>query len=53
MAGLNVHRGRITHPPVFDPDFRLNGPRRIVAWACIVIFILTFVLMAFGMADAG
>lgn len=44
---LLVGRGRITHPPVFDPDFRLNGPRRIVAWACIVIFILTFVPQPF------
>jgi membrane-associated protease RseP (regulator of RpoE activity) len=40
---LLVGRGRIAHPPVLDPDFRLNGPRRAVAWACIVIFILTFV----------
>lgn len=40
---LLVGRGRIAHPPVFDPRFRLNGPRRAVAWACIVIFVLTFV----------
>ena len=44
---LLVGRGRIVHPPVFDPDFRLNGPRRAVAWACIVIFVLTFVPMPF------
>ncbi len=44
---LGVGRGRITHPPVFDPDFRLNGPRRVVAWACIVIFVLTFIPQPF------
>lgn len=40
---LVVGRGRIAHPPVFDPGFRLNGPRRAIAWACIVIFVLTFI----------
>jgi membrane-associated protease RseP (regulator of RpoE activity) len=44
---LLVGRGRMAHPPVFDPDFRLNGPRRAVAWACIVIFVLTFVPVPF------
>lgn len=44
---LAVGRGRVAHPPVFDPDFRLNGPRRAVAWACIVIFVLTFVPVPF------
>jgi membrane-associated protease RseP (regulator of RpoE activity) len=44
---LVVGRGRVAHPPVFDPGFRLNGPRRIVAWACIVIFVLTFVPVPF------
>ena len=44
---LLVGRGRIAHPPVFDPGFRLNGPRRAVAWACIVILIITFVPVPF------
>ncbi|HVH11681.1 MAG TPA: site-2 protease family protein [Longimicrobium sp.] len=44
---LLVGRGRIAHPPVFDPGFRLNGPRRVVAWACIVILIITFVPVPF------
>jgi membrane-associated protease RseP (regulator of RpoE activity) len=44
-----VGRGRIAHPPVFDPRFRLNGARRAVAWACIVIFILTFIPAPFPM----
>lgn len=44
---LLVGRGHIAHPPVFDPRFRLNGPRRTLAWACIVIFVLTFVPVPF------
>lgn len=38
---LLLGRGRVAHPPVFDPAFRLNGPRRAVAYACILIFFLT------------
>lgn len=44
---LLVSRGRLAHPPVWDPRFRLDGPRRAVAWACIAIFILTFVPVPF------
>ena len=40
---LLVGRGRIAHPPVFDPGFRLNRWRTAVAWTCIVLFVLTFV----------
>lgn len=40
---LLVGRGRVVHPPVFDPGFRLDERRRAIAWACIVIFVLTFV----------
>lgn len=46
---LAVGRGRITHPPVWDPGFRLNGPRRAIAWACIAIFVLTFVPVPFAL----
>jgi membrane-associated protease RseP (regulator of RpoE activity) len=46
---LAVGRGRIAHPPVWDPAFRLNGPRTAIAWACIVIFILTFVPVPFAL----
>ena len=46
---LLVGRGRIAHPPVFDPEFRLNGPRRAIAWACIVIFVLTFTPVPFAL----
>lgn len=44
---LLLGRGRVAHPPVWDPAFRLNGPRRAIAWACIAIFILTFVPQPF------
>lgn len=46
---LLVGRGRVAHPPVFDPRFRLNGARTAVAWACIVIFILTFIPVPFDL----
>lgn len=46
---LAVGRGRVAHPPVFDPRFRLNGRRRMIAWACIVIFVLTFVPAPFAL----
>jgi len=44
---LLVGRGRIAHPPVWDPGFRLDAPRRAIAWACIVLFVLTFVPFPF------
>jgi hypothetical protein len=40
---LLIGRGRVAHPPVFDPGFRLNRVRTAIAWGCIAIFILTFV----------
>ncbi|HET6230245.1 MAG TPA: site-2 protease family protein [Longimicrobiaceae bacterium] len=40
---LVVGRGSVVHPRVFDPEFPLTGARRWVAWACIAIFVLTFV----------
>ena len=40
-------RGRLAHPPVFDPDFRLSPRRRLVAWACVAIFLLTLVPVPF------
>lgn len=42
-----IGRGRLDHPPVFDPFFRLDRPRRAVAWACIAIFFLTLVPIPF------
>jgi membrane-associated protease RseP (regulator of RpoE activity) len=42
-----IGRGRLLHPPVFDPAFRLNLARRAIAWACIAIFFLTLVPIPF------
>jgi Zn-dependent protease len=38
-----IGRGRLQHPPVFDPYLRLDPVRRAVGWACIAIFLLTLV----------
>jgi hypothetical protein len=40
---LLLGRGRVAHPPVLDPDFRLNPVRRAVGWACVAILVITFV----------
>ena len=42
-----IGRGRLAHPPVLDPRFRLSPARRAVAWACIAIFLLTLVPVPF------
>jgi hypothetical protein len=42
-----IGRGRLAHPPVFDPELRLDPLRRAVGWACIVIFFLTLVPIPF------
>lgn len=39
---LVLGRGRIEHPAVFDARYELHGTRRVVAWACIVLFLATF-----------
>jgi membrane-associated protease RseP (regulator of RpoE activity) len=46
---LVIGRGRLAHPPVFVPDFRLSPARRAVAWACIAIFFLTLTPIPFPM----
>lgn len=46
---LLIGRGRVAHPPVFDPGFRLDRTRRAVAWACIVLFVITFVPVPFAL----
>lgn len=40
---LLVGRGRLAHPPVFEPDTPLDAPRKALAWAAIVVLALTFV----------
>ncbi|HEX6369636.1 MAG TPA: site-2 protease family protein [Longimicrobium sp.] len=42
-----IGRGRLAHPPVFDPGLRLDPLRRAVGWACIAIFLLTLVPIPF------
>lgn len=42
-----VGRGRVAHPPVVDPRFRLSPARQAVAWACIAVFFLTLVPVPF------
>jgi hypothetical protein len=43
-AGLIVviGRGSIRHPSVFDPEPPVTGPRRLLGWLCILIFVITF-----------
>lgn len=40
---LVLGRGTIRHPTVFDPTQPVTGARRWIGWACIVIFLLTFI----------
>lgn len=40
---LLLGRGTVTHPPVLDPDLPVLGVRRAIGWACVVVFVLTFV----------
>lgn len=42
---LLLGRGRVRHPDVLDPTFRVSGTRRLLGWACVLIFVLTFVLV--------
>src|SRR5690606_621073 len=40
---LFLGRGSVRHPSVFDPEVPVLGRRRLLGWACVAIFILTFV----------
>lgn len=40
---LVIGRGTIQHPSVFDAATPVRGRRRMLGWACVVIFILSFV----------
>jgi Zn-dependent protease len=44
---LAIGRGKLAHPPVFDPGFRLDRRRRWAAWACIALFALAWVPIPF------
>jgi len=36
------------HPPVYDEDQALDGPRRLLAWAALVVFLLSFMPIPLG-----
>lgn len=40
---LVLGRGTITHPPVLDEDYPIGKFRSAIGWACVVLFVLTFV----------
>lgn len=44
---LVIGRGSTRHPAVFDPSFPVDERRRRLGWACVVIFLLTFVPIPF------
>lgn len=45
---LLVGGGRVSHPSVMAPDRRVPRSRHLVAWFCVVIFLLTFVPIPFA-----
>lgn len=46
---LLLGRGNIGHPSVFDPRHPVDARRRKVGWACVIIFLLTFLWRPFPM----
>jgi hypothetical protein len=44
---LLLGRGSVRHPPVFDPTLPVEGRRRLLGWACVAAFVLTFIPMPF------
>ena len=40
---LLIGRGRTHHPSVFDPTLPIDRTRRWLAWACVAIFVITFI----------
>lgn len=40
---LLLGRGTIGHPPVLDEDYPIGRGRSLLGWACVAIFVLTFV----------
>jgi Zn-dependent protease len=39
---LLLSRGRLSHPPVLDAQRPLPASRRVLAWAALLLFVLTF-----------
>ena len=42
LVSVVVSRGRLAHPPVLQADAPLSRPQVALAWAAILIFLLTF-----------
>lgn len=40
---LLLGRGTVRHPPVFDPAYPVLGARRRAGYACVLIFLATFI----------
>jgi Zn-dependent protease len=40
---LLLGRGTIGHPPVLDEEYPIGRGRSLLGWACVLIFLLTFV----------
>ena len=49
VAAYAVNRGRMTHPPVLQEEVPLDPLRRALAWACVVVFLLTFAPVPLGL----
>ena len=47
VLALGVGGGRVSHPSVMAPERPVPGSRRIIAWLCILVFVLTFVPIPF------
>ncbi len=39
----------LRHPPILDPERRLDRPHRLIGWATFLIFLLTFIPEPFSM----
>lgn len=48
VLALVIGGGRWTHPPVVLPEYPLLANRRWIGWACIMVFLLTFMPVPFG-----
>jgi len=46
---LSLGGGGVSHPSVMAPDRSVPQSRRMVAWLCIVVFVLTFVPIPFNL----
>jgi len=47
LVVLLLSRGRLGHPPVLDVQRPLPPSRRVLAWAALVLFLITFAPVPF------